>query len=131
MLMVLLEADRRIGECLEVEEIDQEVDLEREQEKMELCRSLDFPRWLKNLFHPAVIQRVDCQVQKRRIEAELVPAVVTDDQVADSRAEENLVQGRHSELARCRMLMVALSRAALGVGQEQGLDQRELRKNHL
>ena len=46
MLMVLLEADRRFGECLEVEEIDQEVDLEREQEQMELCRSLDFPRWL-------------------------------------------------------------------------------------
>ena len=46
MLMVLLEADRRIGECLEVEEIDQEVDQEREQEQMELCRSLDFPRLL-------------------------------------------------------------------------------------
>ena len=40
MLMVLLEAGRRIGECLEVEETDQEVDLEREQEQMELCRSL-------------------------------------------------------------------------------------------
>ena len=46
MLMVLLEADRRVGERLEVEETDQEVDLEREQEQMELCRSLDFPRWL-------------------------------------------------------------------------------------
>ena len=46
MSMVLLEADRRIGERLEVEETDQEVDLEREQEQMELCRSLDFPRWL-------------------------------------------------------------------------------------
>ena len=46
MLMVLLEADRRMVECLEVEETDQEVDLEREQEQMELCRSLDFPRLL-------------------------------------------------------------------------------------
>ena len=46
MLMVLLEAGRRIGECLEVEEAYQEVDLEREQEQMELCRSLDFPRLL-------------------------------------------------------------------------------------
>ena len=46
MLMVHLEAGRRIGECFEVEEIDQEVDLEREQEQMELCRSLDFPRLL-------------------------------------------------------------------------------------
>ena len=46
MLMVLLEAGRRIEENLEVEETDQEVDLEREQEQMELCRSLDFPRWL-------------------------------------------------------------------------------------
>ena len=46
MLMVLSMADRRIGECLEVEETHQEVDLEREQEQMELCRSLDFPRWL-------------------------------------------------------------------------------------
>ena len=46
MLMVLLEAGRRIGECLEVEGAAQEVDLEREQEQMELCRSLDFPRWL-------------------------------------------------------------------------------------
>ena len=46
MLKVLLEAGRRIGESLEVEESDQEVDLEREQEQMELCRSLDFPRWL-------------------------------------------------------------------------------------
>ena len=44
MLMVLLEAGRRIGECLEVEEIDQEVDQEREQYQMELCRSPDFPR---------------------------------------------------------------------------------------
>ena len=69
MLMMLLEAGRRIEENLEVEETDQEVDLEREQEQMELCRSLGFPRWLKNLFHPAVIQKVDCQVQKRRIEA--------------------------------------------------------------
>ena len=31
MLMVLLEADRRMVECFEVEEIAQEVDLEREQ----------------------------------------------------------------------------------------------------
>ena len=46
MLMVLLEAGRRIGECLEVEETAQEVGQEREQEQMELCRSLDFPRWL-------------------------------------------------------------------------------------
>ena len=46
MLMVLLEADRRIGERLEVEEAYQEVDLEREQEQMELCRSLNFPRLL-------------------------------------------------------------------------------------
>ena len=46
MLLVLLEADRRMVECLEVEETDQEVRQEREQEQMELCRSLDFPRWL-------------------------------------------------------------------------------------
>ena len=46
MLKVHLEADRRMVECLEVEETAQEVDLEREQEQMELCRSLDFPRWL-------------------------------------------------------------------------------------
>ena len=46
MLMVHLEAGKRIEERLEVEETDQEVDLEREQEQMELCRSLDFPRLL-------------------------------------------------------------------------------------
>ena len=66
-----------------------------------------------------------------RIEAELIPAVVMDDQVADSRTEENLVQGRHSKVARCRMSMVPLLRAALGVGQEQRLDQREARKSRL
>ena len=78
-----------------------------------------------------MIQRVDRQVQKRRIEAELIPAVVMDDQVADSRTEENLVQGQHSKVARRRTSMVPLWRAALGVGQEQRLDQRELRKSHL
>ena len=78
-----------------------------------------------------MIQKVDCQVQKRRIEAELVPAVVTDDQVADSRTEANLARGRHSEEARRRTSMVPLWKAALEVGQEQRLDQRELRKSHL
>ena len=42
MLMVLLEADSRVGEYLKVEKTD----LERELEQMELCRSLDFPHWL-------------------------------------------------------------------------------------
>ena len=78
-----------------------------------------------------MIQRVDCQVQKKRIEALLIPAVVTDDQVADSRTEENLARGLHSKVVRCRTSMVPLWKAALEVGQEQGLDQRELRKSHL
>ena len=116
---------------MEVEETAQEVGQEREQEQMELCRSLDFPRWLKNLFHPAAIQKVDTQVQKRRIEAELVSAVVTGYQVADSRTEENLARGRHSKVVLRRTSMVPLWKAALGAGQEQGLDQRELRKSHL
>ena len=78
-----------------------------------------------------MIQRVDRQVQKRRIEAELIPAVVTDDQVADSRAEENLIRGQHSKVVRRRTSMVPLWKAALEVGQEQRLDQGELRKSRL
>ena len=66
-----------------------------------------------------------------RIEAELISVVVMDSQVADSRTEENLVRGQHSKVARRRMLMVPLWKAALEVGQEQRLVQRELRKSHL
>ena len=61
----------------------------------------------------------------------MIPAVVMDDQVADSRTEENLVQGQHSEVALRRMSMVPLWKAAQEVGQEQRLGQRELRKSHL